>query len=301
MISILSFCALLFIIDKCVDATNTSTISTNSSTVKRTARDSNLATAIVNSQVLTILNYQNNQVYIYGALSNENENRLTPEKWVFYFVPLMLPITINNFSDQWVYIVGQEIRMSLILSNDDIQDLVRSAIMKKYDLNTAKYYPFWDVAPLMIDYLVAYIVRGTNLPVEGIPPFKLVHPNQLTMTFQFRYASENNAKEVVEKLLSSEYQVEIAFYFAGFKQVSTNLMSVTSDQLRSILSKTVADGQSNNAQYIHRRQSASFVSQYTTNVQKLIYIESTDTNLSSSIASLEAQFTLLMQQSNIIV
>ncbi|CAF4828068.1 unnamed protein product, partial [Rotaria magnacalcarata] len=53
-------------------------------------RKSSLATAIVNSQVLTVFSYQDNQIYVYHALSNENDNAQTPQKWIFYFVPIML-------------------------------------------------------------------------------------------------------------------------------------------------------------------------------------------------------------------
>jgi hypothetical protein len=44
-----------------------------------------LGAAVVNTQILTILNYDGAQVYIYGSSSNENENAAKPQKWIFYY------------------------------------------------------------------------------------------------------------------------------------------------------------------------------------------------------------------------
>ncbi|CAF1497380.1 unnamed protein product [Adineta steineri] len=183
-----------------------------------------------------------------------------------------------------------------MLSNPDVEELARKAIIKKYDLAISQYSKFWDVAPLMIDSLMAYIVRGTNLPVEGIHPYKAVHPNQLTMEFRFFCSSEDHAKEIVENIIDDMYEIEVGFYFAGFKQVTTNLISITSDQLKSVLSKTIADGGNKNAQYIHRNQGSTFVSKYTTNVKKMIYMENINANVSLLSAGLEDQFISLLQQ-----
>ncbi|CAF4466410.1 unnamed protein product [Rotaria magnacalcarata] len=171
--------------------------------------------------------------------------------------------------------------------------------MKKFDSTVSQYSRFWDVAPLMIDSLMAYIVRGANLPVEGVHPYKAVHPNQLTMIFRFRCSTQEIAEEIVKKIIEDEYEIEISFYFAGFKQVSMNLVSISSDQLRSVLSKTVADGGSTNAQYIHRQQTSTFVGRYLTNVRKMIYMENEKANMSMLTTSLEDQFSSLMEQGKI--
>ncbi|UJR24288.1 hypothetical protein I4U23_027255 [Adineta vaga] len=254
-----------------------------------------LGTAVVNTQVLTVFSYQGSQIYVYSALSNANENLLTPQKWIFYFVPIMLP-AINDPTDKWVFTVKNEVRIKLMLSNADVEELAKSAIIRKYDLAISQYSKFWDVAPLMIDSLMAYIVRGTNLPVEGVHPYKAVHPNQLTMEFRFYCSSEDHAKEIVENIIDDMYEIEVGFYFAGFKQVTTNLVSITSDQLKSVLSKTIADGGNKNAQYMHRNQGSTFVSKYVTNVKKMIYMENLNANVSSLSAGLEDQFISLLQQ-----
>jgi hypothetical protein len=208
----------------------------------------------------------------------------------------MLPATTNDPTDEWAFTVKNEVRINLMLSNEDVEELARRSIIKKYDLTISQYSKFWDVAPLMVDSLMAYIVRGTNSPVEGVHPYKAVHPNQLTMQFRFYCSSEAHAKEIVEKIIEDAYEIEVGFYFAGFKQVSTNLISITSDQLKSVLSKTVADGGKNDPQYIHRNQGSTFVSKYVTNVKKMIYMENSNTNVSSLSAGLEDQFISLLQQ-----
>ncbi|CAF2774091.1 unnamed protein product [Rotaria sp. Silwood2] len=124
---------------------------------------------------------------------------------------------------------------------------------------------------------MAYIVRGADSPVEGVDPYKLVNPNQLTMTFRFQCSSQQIANETATKISDGEYEIQISFFFAGFKQVSTNLVSISSDQLRSVLSKTVADGGS-------------------TSAKKMIYMEKEDSISSMLINGLEDQFKASLDQ-----
>ncbi|CAF1275980.1 unnamed protein product [Rotaria sp. Silwood1] len=208
----------------------------------------------------------------------------------------MLPFHTSNSTDEWAFTVKNEVRIKLMLSNDDVEELARRAIMKKYDLAISKYSKFWDVAPLMIDSLMAYVVQTTNLPVEGVYPYRAVHPNQLMITFRFPCSSSERAKEILEKIIDGDYEIEVAFYFAGFKQVATNLISITGAQLKSVLSKTIADGGSKKVQFIHRKQASEFLSRYVTNVKKMIYLENVNSNVSALSAGLEDQLISLLQQ-----
>ncbi|CAF4190993.1 unnamed protein product, partial [Rotaria magnacalcarata] len=52
-----------------------------------------------------------------------------------------------------------------------IEEVARKAIEKKYDLKLAEYSKYWDIAPLMIDSLTAYIVEGSSSPIPGIEPY----------------------------------------------------------------------------------------------------------------------------------
>ncbi|CAF3139264.1 unnamed protein product [Rotaria socialis] len=183
-----------------------------------------------------------------------------------------------------------------MLSSKEVEELVRNSITKKFDSTVSQYARFWDVAPLMIDSLMAYIVRGANLPVEGVHPYKAIHLNQLTMIFRFRCSSQEIAEEILKKIIEDEYEIDVSFYFVDFKQVSMNLVSISSDQLRSVLSKTVADGGNTNAQYIHRQQTFAFVGRYLTNVRKMIYMENENANMSMLTTSLGDQFSSLMEQ-----
>ncbi|CAF1523447.1 unnamed protein product, partial [Rotaria sordida] len=220
----------------------------NDENLPRAASDPSFATAVVNTQILTILNYHGAQVYIYSALSNENENKLTPQKWVFYYVPIMAPTQDSN--DSWIWLVNNEIRLKLMLGNQNIEELARKAIIDKYDLRITQYSKYWTVAPLIIDSLMAYIVDGATLPVAGVHPYRVVHPNSLVLTFRFQCSENGTARQIIEKIKNSDYEIELAFYFAGFRQISTNLISITSDQLKNVLGKTIAGGANADAQYI---------------------------------------------------
>ncbi|CAF1541878.1 unnamed protein product [Didymodactylos carnosus] len=210
----------------------------------------------------------------------------------------MLPVQKND-GDKWAFAVDKEVRVKLMLGNSEVEELARKAIENKYDLETSKYSKFWTVAPLMIDSLTAYVVKGSNSPVEGVRHFPDTNPNALSVMFRFECSSNENAQEVVDKLAQGYYEIEIAFYFAGFKQITTNFLSITTDQLRSVLSKTIVDGGNTNAQYIHRNQGSTFVSKYVTNVKKMIYLENANANLTSLTNGLEDQFTSLLQQASL--
>ncbi|CAF1135893.1 unnamed protein product, partial [Didymodactylos carnosus] len=210
----------------------------NITTNSTSRNDPSFATAVVNTQILTIFHHQGAQVYVYGAFSNENENEKTPEKWIFYYVPVMAPTQSDMNNDTWISVVNGEIRLKLMLGNSEVQELARKAIVN----------------------------------------------------------NDKNAHLVMQKIRNGDYEIEIAFYFAGFKQVTTNFISITSDQLKNVLSKTSADGGNTNAQYIHRNQASKFVGNYMTNVKKMIYLENTNTNLSLLTNGLEEQFISLLQQ-----
>jgi len=159
--------------------------------------NSSLATAVINTQISTVFNYDDTQVYIYGALSNEKENSLTPKQWIFYYVPVMAPVQQEDTT--WICTTKNELRIELLFGNDDISELARQAIMKTYDLNVTQYAKFWDVVPLMIDSLMAYIAkRSSSIPVEGIHPFGTVVPNALSMIFRFTCSSEEKAKAIIQ-------------------------------------------------------------------------------------------------------
>jgi len=73
--------------------------------------------------------------------------------------------------------------------------------------------------------------------------------------------------------------------------------TITGDQLKSVLSKTTADGGNTNPTYIHRNHQASkYVGRYVANVRKMMYIENPNTNLSQMTDGLEEQFTAMFQQ-----
>ena len=251
--------------------------------------------AMVNTKILTLFNYNGSQVYVYSAVENQASGPTTSHKWIFFYVPIMSPVN-NNPNDSWVWAVENEVRVKLMLGDSTVDELARAAIIRKYDAKTAEYAKYWDIAPLMIDSLAAYVVQGSSSPIFGVEPFHAIHPNSLVMIFRFKCTNEDIARHIADMIRKGEYEIEIAFYFAGFLKVSTNFVSITGDQLRAVSSKTTADGGNTNAQYIHRSQASKFISHYMTNVQKMIYIESDQVSPQSLSAGLEETFISLLQR-----
>ncbi|CAF5094052.1 unnamed protein product [Rotaria sp. Silwood1] len=208
----------------------------------------------------------------------------------------MSPVALPNH-DRWVTAIGNEVRLRLMLGNETVEELARQAILRKYsnsiDNESSKY---WDVIPLIIETLTAYIVQSSSAPVVGVEPYRAIHPNSLYLTFRFHCITPKLALQVAEKLYNGDYEIEIAFYFGGIRETHVNFVSITGDQLKSVLSKTTADGGNTNATYIHRNQASKYVGRYVVNVKKMMYIENPNANLSQITDGLEEQFTALFQQ-----
>ncbi|CAF4664057.1 unnamed protein product, partial [Rotaria sp. Silwood2] len=127
-----------------------------------------------------------------------------------------------------------------MFGNDEIDDMARKKVIKTGENGT------FEVAPLIIDSFSAFVVGANNKPVPGVHPFRRIHPNDKTMTIRFECSSEVIAQKVMSRVIDGDYDVEFAFFFAGLNKVSTNMVSVTSDSLKSVLSKTTADGGNTN-------------------------------------------------------
>ncbi|CAF4124735.1 unnamed protein product, partial [Rotaria sp. Silwood1] len=67
--------------------------------------------AVVNTYVLTLFNYQNNPVYVYSPKSNTDENKSDYRKWIFYYVPVMLPLKQDENDTKWIWAVRNEVRL----------------------------------------------------------------------------------------------------------------------------------------------------------------------------------------------
>jgi len=283
------------IIDLLIPQPNTVDETIDSPLISATASASrSLASSVANTNILTLFKYNGSQIYVYSSASNEGEK---PEKWIFYYVPVMAPLQ-SSLNNPWVWASKNEVRVKLLLGDDAIEEMARKAIVKKYDIETGKYAQFWDIAPLMIDSLTAYIVEGSSSPVAGVEPYRAIHPNSLSMIFRFKCSTEENAQSIAEMIQDGEYEIEISFYFAGFYGASTNFISITGDQLKAAASKTTADGENTNAQYIHRDQASSFIAKYTMNVKKIAYSENSAADTKPLADGLEAQFLSLLQQGN---
>ncbi|CAF1047088.1 unnamed protein product [Adineta steineri] len=256
-------------------------LTTTDSKVDRT--DSSYGTGIVNTQIYTIVDYHGQQIYVYKSLSND------PKNLIYYYVPVMVPK--KKLDTSWIWTSGKgELRLNVMFGNDEIDDMARHEIVKTGETGKFK------VAPLIIDSFSAFIVSANNKPVPGVIPFRRVHPSDKTMTIRFECSSEVTANKVMSSVIDGDYDIEFAFFFAGLNKVSTTMISITSNSLESVLSKTKADGGNTNATYIHRDQANKFVSDYLANVRKMIYKEDPKSDTSSLTAGLKEQFVSLMQQ-----
>ncbi|CAF0980813.1 unnamed protein product [Didymodactylos carnosus] len=197
----------------------------------------------------------------------------------------------KKLDTNWIWTSGRgELRLNVMFGNDEIDDMTRKKVAKTGETGT------FDVAPLIIDSFSAFVVGANNNPVPGVHPFRRIHPSDKTMTIRFECSSEVIAKEVMSRVIDGDYDVEFAFFFAGLNKVSTSIVSITSDSLKSVLSKATADGENTKATYIHKGQANKFISIYLANVRKIIYKEDPKSNTSSLTAGLEDQFVSLMHQ-----
>lgn len=256
-------------------------VATNDSQVVRTRRS--FGTSIPNTQIYSVVEYQGQKVYIYESLSNHPKNQ------IYYYAPIIFPK--RKSSNNWIWTSGNgELRVTVMFGNDEIDEMVRSKIMTIGENRS------FDVTSLIIDSFSAFIVSTNSEPVPGVHPFRSQNANDKTMTLRFQCSSEVIAQKVMSHVIKGEYDVEFAFFFAGFKKVSTNMVSITGDSLKSVLSKTTADGENAMATYIHRLQTNKFISSYLANVRKMIYKENPESDTSSLTIGLEEQFVSLMQQ-----
>ncbi|CAF3213615.1 unnamed protein product [Rotaria sp. Silwood2] len=205
-----------------------------------------LADGTVNTNIFTLFNYNGGQVYVYSSFANENENNGNPQRWIFYYVSIMAPMQTSK-TNVSVWSMKNEVRVKLMLGDRELEHIACKAISKKFDIKIAEYSKYWDIAPLMIDSLTAYMVTGSNSPVAGVQPYHSVHPNSLVMIFRLPCSTEDNVRQVAQMINSGEYEIEIAFYFDGFKHTPTSLLSITAEQLNSVSSKTTVDGGMENA------------------------------------------------------
>ncbi|CAF1577209.1 unnamed protein product, partial [Didymodactylos carnosus] len=123
--------------------------------------------------------------------------------------------------------------------------------------------------------LTVYLVEtGTTNPVQSILPSYLIHPTSIIFYSLFKTSSKAQANECVKKVLS---------------------VSITSDQIQKVISKTLADGGGTNAHYITRLQKAKFVNSYFKYVKTFIYTETTE-SVTDILSSLQKQFDVYFEQ-----
>lgn len=259
------------------------------------AAKESIGEVVFNTHHFTQFLYGDEQVFVYSPKKND-ENILEPQKWAFYYVPILQPIKVSSDS-QWIWIHKNEVRVRLALGNPDVEKAARRAIADQFDNETVEQYSkLWVVAPLMMDSLSAYIVTVSSSLVDGVAPFHIDNPISNSITFRFECVANETAQSIATSLLEGDYDIEVSFYFAGMHSVKTNMITITATQLQAVLSKTIADGGGTNATYIHRDQASSFVAKYVANVKKMIYIEDPTTNMTLLTNGLEEQFTALFQE-----
>lgn len=231
------------------------------------------------TKIHTVVDYHGQQIYIYKL--NDTNHR------IYYYVPIVFPEKKLNTS--WIWTSGRgELRLNLMFGNDEIDEIVRKKIVKTGETG------LFDVAPLIIDSFSAFIVSTHDEPVLGVHSFHRTHPNGKTMTIRFQCSSENVAHKVMTHIIDGDYDIEFAFFFADLNKntaAAASMSTITSNSLRNVLLKTVADGEYANAIYIDKEQINKFVSNYSANVIKIIYKDD-----SSLIVGLHEDFMAITKQ-----
>ncbi|CAF1197748.1 unnamed protein product [Adineta steineri] len=256
-----------------------------------------LAEGGINIHVYTLVKYKNHFISVHESKSNEGGTNSAGnvETLKFFYVPLMFPIQTPQLNMEWITIAGKdqsEVRLSLITGNDELEQLIENEIKK----DSNKQGHNIKVAPLLINSLTAIITNGNDEPVAGVHPSRIINPSQIILTLRFQCTSKEVAENIIEGILDGDYNIEFAIYFAGLHTISMNMIMITSDTLKKVLSSTTAEGGNTKAQFIHRKQATNFVAGYTANVKKTIYIENPNANVSQLISSLEDEFKTLIQQ-----
>jgi len=253
-----------------------------------------IGNVVFNVHHFTQFLFEGQHVYIYSPKKND-ENINQPQKWTFFYVPILQPIQASFFQP-WVTINKFEVRVRLALGTAEVEAAARQAIANQFSPTIAeKYSRSWVIAPLMLDSLSAYIVTVGSTPIPAVAPFHIDNPNSNILTLRFVCLIKEVTLIIAAGLLTGDFDLEISLHFSGMHRVRTNMLTITATNLQSILSKTKADGGNTNATYIHRDQANSFIAKYLTNVKKMIYIEDSNVNTSILTHGLEEQFSGLFQ------
>jgi microcystin-dependent protein len=255
-----------------------------------------LATSTVNTNILTMFSYENHYVYVYSALANQNDNLRFPERWMFYYVPIaMIPFRRSSEGSQpsteWLTTQENRIRVKILLGNEAITKLAREAIVQKFPTNMSTISKSWDVSPLMIDALTVSVVEsGTGEALPEVNHFEIPHPNGLVVTATFTCLNKEIAQKMLQNILNDVNDIEVAFQFAGFRQVSTSFISITSNKVKEVYKKTVVDGGGTQlTKYIHRGQVDKFAQDYLKNVRVVVYSEKDPESPSNSLVNVLLQ------------
>jgi hypothetical protein len=249
--------------------------------------DTSIVQRLFNAHTFTEFEYAGSRIFVFR---NQNNTDDQPKQWKFFYVPVSLPV--QDGQSPWTWAEKKDVRMMLLLGNEHVDEAALKAIKRKFEADIVAHASSWDVSPLVIDSMTALIVKGTDSPVEGVLPYYAIHPNTKILVLRFHCTNEENAQAIARGLMDGNYFVQVAYHFGGQYEVAMNLVSITADKLSSVLSRTIADGDNTNAQFIHRNQASEFINKYTANVTTLIYKER-NTDTSELMISLQNEFHTL--------
>lgn len=250
---------------------------------------SGLSDKTVNTNVYDAVKYNERIVYVYASMTNDAENRQTPSKWIFFYVPLMWPIEYESTSPakKWIELAKyNRIKIHLTQGDEKLEQIIRETLASKVNESIASHASKWTILPLMIDSLTAYIVKG-KYHVAAIEHCDIVNPSSYTIKLVFRYAPEEEGEDIIEKVLERDYEIELAIRFSGFAKGVKNVVSYSYESFQKALSEKFADGPAS-PKYILRSQKNLFAQEITTKTQEMIYSE--DQNRLANLESLRSIF-----------
>lgn len=202
-------------------------------------------------------------------------------------MPIALPV--HDDQSTWAWADKKEVRIKLLLGNEQSDEAALAAIKRKYGPEITAHASSWDVSPLVVDSMNAFIVKNIDSPIEGTAPYRRINVNAKSVVLKFSCTSQETAQVISRGLINGDYDVQIAFHFSSRIELGMNISSATAENLSDALNHTIIDGGNANIQFIHQSQIGDFIRMYTNNLAALIFKEKF-TNTSELLTNLQKEF-----------
>jgi hypothetical protein len=142
----------------------------------------------VNVHMIVNLQDKGRIISVYESLSNQGDVS-SSDNLEFPLRILMFPIVIHSISQKWIWIVhnGSEVRVSLVIGNEKIEEFVYNKVKHRGDNINA--------APIVMSALTAVVTNVSADPMPDVFPLRLHQSNgvetNLSISVQLSRACTN--------------------------------------------------------------------------------------------------------------